>query len=255
MRRADARLRLAGGGGHGADGLVRLRGRFRHGGQRRRSRPASASRGRSASARPAAARSARTRPPARRLALSMPSRARPSAPFASDALRLRLVGGRHDARKRRRAAPPTACAVVGDLGDRAATSMRPARRANRPIAWSMASAATSLTVDTNAELMVSSRVVAPVSVIFGATGPVFSLTWYSISGCTKSPVVRDSRRSVKSWRDDERRVAFARLQLGHGGLVVGERPVELVVIVQLVHDHVAHVRARRSNRSTRPRPG
>ena len=65
-------------------------------------------------------------------------------------------------------------------------------------AWSIASAATSLTVETNVELMVSSRVLAPVSVIFGATGPVFSFTKYSISGFENSPVVRESKCSVKS---------------------------------------------------------
>ncbi len=37
-------------------------------------------------------------------------------------------------------------------------------------------ATTSLTVDTKAALIVSSSVVAPVSVIFGATGPAFSFT-------------------------------------------------------------------------------
>jgi len=43
-------------------------------------------------------------------------------------------------------------------------------------ARSTAPTATSLTVETKVELIVSSRVLAPVSVIFGATGPVFSFT-------------------------------------------------------------------------------
>lgn len=130
------------------------------------------------------------------LALSMFSRARPSAPFASDALpcawSVAATMSASDVR-----APPTACAVSAIWATARDFEASNASRES-PIAWSMASAATSLTVDTNAELMVSSRVDAPVSVILGATGPVFSLTWYSILGCTKSPVVRDSRRSVKS---------------------------------------------------------
>ncbi len=45
-----------------------------------------------------------------------------------------------------------------------------------PRASSMAFTTTSLTVDTKVELMVSSSVEAPVSVIFGETGPAFSFT-------------------------------------------------------------------------------
>ena len=72
-------------------------------------------------------------------------------------------------------APPIACAASSIL---ATAWERDASRASfdSPIAWSMAPAATSLTVETNVEFMVSSSVLAPVSVIFGATGPTFSFT-------------------------------------------------------------------------------
>ncbi len=67
-------------------------------------------------------------------------------------------------------APPIACTAPAIL----ATALgRDASSASfdSPIAWSMAPAATSLTVETNVEFIVSSSVLAPVSVIFGATGP------------------------------------------------------------------------------------
>ena len=72
-------------------------------------------------------------------------------------------------------ASPTVCtawAIFSTARERDASSFS----RDSPSAWSMASAATSLTVETNVELMVSSSVLAPVSVIFGATGPAFSFT-------------------------------------------------------------------------------
>ena len=64
------------------------------------------------------------------------------------------------------------------------------------MASSMAFTATSVTVDTKVELMVSSRVVAPVSVILGATGPAFSFTKYCSWGWVNFPVVIVSRSEV-----------------------------------------------------------
>ena len=88
----------------------------------------------------------------------------------------------------------TAWAIFSTACERDASSFS----RDSPSAWSMASAATSLTVETNVELMVSSSVLAPVSVIFGATGPAFSFTKYSSLGCVKSPVVSESSCEVKS---------------------------------------------------------
>ena len=54
------------------------------------------------------------------------------------------------------------------------------------------------TVVTKAELICSSMVVAPVSVIFGAIAFFFSLTYYLIVGCLEVPVTDSTKLALKS---------------------------------------------------------
>ena len=112
--------------------------------------------------------------PSASLASAICSRARSSSPFDDSALAWASSVAATMAESDERASDTvrTASATFADAFVRdASTASR-----DSPSAWSIASAATSLTVETNVELMVSSRVLAPVSVIFGATGPVFSFT-------------------------------------------------------------------------------
>ena len=107
-------------------------------------------------------------------AASIPSPARPRASRAASAFSWAPLAVSPIFARVLRASPTAPMAADSFSAARERVSSAEARESST--ASSMAPTATSVTVDTKVEFTVSSKVVAPVSVILGETGPAFSFT-------------------------------------------------------------------------------